>query len=138
MLSTLRKYGAVLLVLLPLAVAGENSSWAGDDGGQAVIAVKPGSTDGQGTSFTLRALRDCTLILNTVEGLWDDGRPRLGRELESRRLRAGERFTFRTMVTENLPGLCVTAEVGMGAELWCPAISGKDGTLLLAPGFRLE
>lgn len=40
------------------------------------------------------------------------------------------------MMTENLPGLCVTAVLGLGADLWCPAISGKDGSLLLVPAFR--
>ncbi len=40
------------------------------------------------------------------------------------------------MMTENLPSLCVTAVLGMGADLWCPAISGKEDSLLPVPASR--
>ena len=70
------------------------------------------------------------------EFLRDDGSVRLGREVKRLAMKKGQTITFRTMMTENLPSVCVTVEMGMGADLWCPAISGKDGSLLLAPAFR--
>jgi hypothetical protein len=68
-----------------------------------VAAIEQGDVNDQGTAFTLHALRDCTFILNAVEGVWEDGRPRLGKELDLRKMRKGETYTFRVMMTENLP-----------------------------------
>ena len=103
---------------------------------QASIAVEQGDTNAQGTAFTLHVLRDCSLVLNAVDGVRDNGQIKLGKELDRRRMKKGETYFFRPMVTENLPNLCVSVAVELGAELWCPAISGMDGSLLLAPGFR--
>ena len=138
MTQQLWKRLAAPAVLLCFLATGAPAAGAAEEGDQAVAAIEQGDVNDQGTAFTLHALRDCTFILNTVEGVWEDGRPRLGKELDLRKMRKGETYTFRVMMTENLPPLCVTAEVGMGAELWCPAISGKDGSLLTAPGFRMR
>ncbi len=125
-----------IALLLSLALtAGATAVQASSDE-QALVGVEQGATDEQGTIFTLHALRDSVIVLNKVDGVRDDGSVKLGREVKRRAMKKGQTITFSTMMTENLPSVCVTVEMGMGADLWCPAISGKDGSLLLTPAFR--
>ncbi len=114
-----------IALLLSLALTAGAAAVQASSDEQALVGVEQGATDERGTIFTLHALRDSVIVLNKVDGVRDDGSVKLGREVKRR-----------AMMTENLPSVCVTVEMGMGADLWCPAISGKDGSLLLTPAFR--
>ena len=102
----------------------------------AIINVKKGKTNDEGTFFTLNALDNCTIYLNDVEGLNNDGSLKLSKEIIKRNMTKGKSFTVQIMLTENLPNACVTAEKDNVKKMWCPQISGKDGSLILAPGFK--
>ena len=102
----------------------------------SLILVEQKETDDHGTHFRLHASDTCTIIINTVDGLQENGTPELGRETLNRQLKKGETVDFNVMMSKNLPNLCVTCEKNLGADIWCPQISGMDGSLILAPNFQ--
>ncbi len=103
---------------------------------ETLIVVTQDGVDEQGNFFTLEPTCDLSLALHHVQGVNDKGELILGKAADTQILKKGESFSFRCMVTESLPTLCVVVQAHGKKAQWCPAISGMDGSLILAPFFK--
>ena len=88
----------------------------------------------EGTAFTLHALRDVTLKEHMVD-FTSSGKLEPGKTVQSRDMKMGETYKFRDMLPEGIPHrmFCVNEE--KNRFCWIPALSGEDGSLILAPRF---
>ncbi|MCR5813918.1 MAG: hypothetical protein K6G15_05465 [Desulfovibrio sp.] len=75
------------------------------------------------------------MSLHAVSGLNEKGELQLGNARETHSLHKGESMRFRCLLTESLPELCVVVRAPNRTAQWCPAESGRDGSLELAPFF---
>ena len=94
------------------------------------IAVGNGRDEHGCVSFLLTAQKDVHLSFRRAV-LEDDATVRPGDPLRRVVLKAGEACMLRTAVPEGVPDMFVC----VGDACWSPAFSGKDGALLLSPGF---
>jgi len=119
---------ACLLCLAPAAPA-QNAT-------PDLMRVTQGTATEAGTPLSLKALKPLTLTVKKL--YWNPKSERMDMEVVklTRKLAAGERYSFTFLPDGDIPNLALCARPQSGKELcWTPSFSGEDGHLILAPGF---
>ena len=122
---------ACLLCLAPAAQA-QNAA-------PALMRVTQGTATETGTPLSLKAMTPLTLTVKEL--FWNPKSERMDMEIVklTRKLAAGESYSFTFLPAGDIPNLALCAKPQSGKELcWTPSFSGEDGHLEMEPGFVLE
>ena len=103
-----------------------------------LMDVAQGAATEAGTPLTLTARAPLTLTVKTLH--WSEKIQDFLEDVKlTRKLAAGESYSFTFLPAGDIPNLALCAAPEAGAQqCWKPAFSGEDGRLLMEPGFALK
>ena len=132
---------SLLAVLLAAPAAADETAAANEPTAETtriLMEVRQGAASEAGTPLTLTALLPLTFTVKSLH--WSETTRDFQEDVKlTSNLAEGETYSFTFLPAGDIPNLALCAKPESGAELcWKPALSGKDGSLLMEPGFALK